>query len=448
MSTFTCQRCGNCCRWAGIVTASPKEMDAAAALLGMDINAFIQKYTRLNDERTKLIFKDADDGSCIFLNDDNSCRIYSARPSQCRNYPETWDVPPSYQRQCAARQKQLADKQRPVGFAHVLGHPAKPLDVNAAPADAQVMNCRNICLMLEFLKIPYAYYGCPGSVLTGTCGTFVDCGKPTGPWKYRNAWHNLYNKRLSDRLKRHARNNGEPEIILSMYGAAQSDIDCLGLPVIEPMVGYDHCWAPYRVFPSYAQQHVIYALQPELTAQTRFFDTVIPHFLPQEDYFASQSPRDYLLFIGRNTPGKGLDIARKAADSCYMDLKVFHDGLYGRQKAEMIANAAAVMMPTLYVEPFGYVAIEAQLCGTPVITTDWGAFTETVIQGKTGFRCRTHAEFVDAIQRAASLNRLAIRKSAVERFALENVAPQYERYFRFVWEVHTSGGYYAYAAMR
>ena len=449
LNNFQCQCCGECCRWPGTVSATEAEMAAAAAFLRISLDQFIQDYTRLDDSRRKLIYKDAPDGACIFLSPDNRCRIYPARPEQCRTFPDIWDVPAPLQGKCAGRRKQLADQKQPVAFVHVLGHPARPLDITAAPADAQVLNCRNICLLLEYLGIPYAYYGCPGSVLQGTHGTVIDCGKPTGPWKYGNAWHKLYTRRLNARLSRLARLDGQPEIILSMYGASQADIDPLGLPVIEPMVGYDHCWAPYRVFPSYAQQHILYALQPELTTQTRYFDTVIPHFLPEEDYHSVECPRgDYLLFIGRNTPSKGLDIARDVSKAAGIALRTVHDGLFGEAKAALIANAHAVLMPTLYMEPFGYVAVEAQLCGTPVITTDWGAFTETVIQGQTGFRCRTRAEFIHAIEGCASLDRAAIRRSAIERFSLKAVASDYERYFRFVWEVHRNGGYYAYAARR
>ena len=49
-------------------------------------------------------------------------------------------------------------------------------------------------------------------------------------------------------------------------------------------------------------------------------------------------------------------------------------------------------MPTLYVEPFGYM-----MCGCPVITTDHGSFSEHVKQGWDGYRCRTFNDFCHAI---------------------------------------------------
>jgi glycosyltransferase involved in cell wall biosynthesis len=99
----------------------------------------------------------------------------------------------------------------------------------------------------------------------------------------------------------------------------------------------------------------------------------------------------------------------------------------------------AVLMPSLYLEPFGYVAIEAQMCGTPAITTDWGAFPETVEQGVGGFRCRTRAEFLAALAAAPALDRGEIRRRAVARFGIETVGPQYLAYFDFVWRVHQDG---------
>jgi glycosyltransferase involved in cell wall biosynthesis len=80
-------------------------------------------------------------------------------------------------------------------------------------------------------------------------------------------------------------------------------------------------------------------------------------------------------------------------------------------------------------------------CGTPVITTDWGAFTETVQQGKTGFRCNTLAEFVQAAQDAEALDRNAIREYAISRYSTDVVRHQYDAYFKRLATLQGKGWY-------
>ncbi|MFZ1935353.1 MAG: glycosyltransferase [Thermoguttaceae bacterium] len=53
-----------------------------------------------------------------------------------------------------------------------------------------------------------------------------------------------------------------------------------------------------------------------------------------------------------------------------------------KQRAKEMGQAKAVFVPTESAEPFGNVTVEAQFCGTPVITTDWGAFPETAEHGR------------------------------------------------------------------
>ena len=325
---------------------------------------------------------------------------------------------------------------------HVLGHPHLPLDVGACSGDAQVWTCRRFCELLAYLKIPYVYYGVRGSVLPGG-GEFAPCRRLEKSYRMGGPRFTAYNASLSRQLQRHAGNGRE--LAASLYGAAQMDVSS-PVPVIEPMVGYNHCWTHFRVFPSYAQQHVIYATWPNLTLRDREMDAVIPHFLNPDEFHVSGTPGDYLLYLGRDAQGKGVGIVRNLAAACKkkaIPVRIEHDGWSGRAKAELIANARAVLVPTQYVEPFGYIAAEALMSGTPVITTDWGAFVEYVEQGVDGFRCRSEEDFMRAVEAVRGLDRNAIRRRAVERFSLAAVAPRYERYFDFVLNNHAKKEYYA-----
>jgi glycosyltransferase involved in cell wall biosynthesis len=330
---------------------------------------------------------------------------------------------------------------------HVLGHPDLPLDVSAAPANAQVLNCRQFCLLLARAGVPFTYYGISGSRVPG--GEFADLGTSPRPWKYGTARHREYNEQANRELGRRLEAQADRRhLICSLYGAAQAEIDPRGFPVIEPMLGYDHCWAPYRVFPSYAHQQVLYTLQEEDVRDTRWFDTVIPHFLVPDEYPLGSGAGDYALYLGRNAEDKGVAIAEELCLAAGMPLKKVHDGVWGEEKATLVGRAKVVLMPTLYLEPFGYVAIEAQMCGVPVLTTDWGAFAETVEQGRSGFRCRTRAEFLLGLRRVGNLDREAIRARAVSLYGIDAATPKYLDYFDFVWNVHKNGGYYAPDAVR
>ena len=68
------------------------------------------------------------------------------------------------------------------------------------------------------------------------------------------------------------------------------------------------------------------------------------------------------------------------------------------QRKQLMKKAKALFGLTYYVEPFGNMIIEAALSGTPVISTDWGAFPEIVIQGQTGYRCRNFKQILTAIE--------------------------------------------------
>ena len=92
-ATFRCRCCGACCRVPGYVALAPGETEAIAAFLGLDVYAFTETYTRLTWNRRDLSLTEREDGACIFLLPDNTCRIQPVKPAQCRGFPFLWRTP-------------------------------------------------------------------------------------------------------------------------------------------------------------------------------------------------------------------------------------------------------------------------------------------------------------------------------------------------------------------
>lgn len=224
---------------------------------------------------------------------------------------------------------------------------------------------------------------------------------------------------------------------------------------VEFGIGYPGTFAKYRVFESYAWMHTIYGAETRgnpHAADGNWWDTVIPGYLDPALFPFSAEKDDYLLFVGRLIDRKGHHIAAQVAERMGKRLVVAgqgtpppgcdYRGVVGpEERGRLMSRARAVFVPTLYIEPFGNVNIEAQACGTPVITTDWGAFTETVIDGVTGFRCRSFGEFTAAVEAAPSLDPHAIRRHAVEHYSLDVIGAKYERYFERLLTLWGKGWY-------
>lgn len=234
----------------------------------------------------------------------------------------------------------------------------------------------------------------------------------------------------------------------------------------EWAAGYEGIFSPHVCFESYAWMHYLYG---KLGCDGRFFDTVIPNFFRPEDFELAEKKEDYLLFVGRMVQRKGVEAAVEIANASGRTLIMAGSGVKSSRKGKVVCeeldltlegdieyvgpvNAAqrnllmgrahALLVPTTYIEPFGAVAVEAQLCGTPAITTDFGAFTETVHHNVTGFRFRTLRQAVDAVGLCDELNPLSIRGDALRRFSMEKIAPRYVEWFERLDSLW-GDGYYA-----
>ena len=91
--------------------------------------------------------------------------------------------------------------------------------------------------------------------------------------------------------------------------------------------------------------------------------------------------------------------------------------LHGTARSDYLNELTAVICPSLYVEPFCGVNVEAQLCGVPVIASDHGAFTETIENFKTVLVCHTIPDFCHGVEMAINreLDRQYIREKEIEK---------------------------------
>jgi glycosyltransferase involved in cell wall biosynthesis len=217
---------------------------------------------------------------------------------------------------------------------------------------------------------------------------------------------------------------------------------------VEFGVGYSGIAQPYCVFESYAWRNFCYG---KYNMDGRFYDTVIPNYFEVDDFPFSAEKEDYYLFVGRVDANKGLPIAQEVCEKLGLRLVVAGPGHftgYGEyvgvvgpeERGQLMSEAIALFAPTRYVAPFEGVHVEAMLCGTPVITTDFGVFSETVGSGS-GVRCNTFQEFCDATEQVKELDPYRIAEYAAGRFSTDVVAAQYERYFERLLTLYEAGWY-------
>ena len=180
------------------------------------------------------------------------------------------------------------------------------------------------------------------------------------------------------------------------------------------------------------------------------------HGLPETALRPSFAPGSYLAFLGRLTAEKGPEIAIRIARAAGVQLRMaakvprsnsayFKEKLEplvdgdqvqitgevdDRAKQEFLTNAAALLFPIQWPEPFGLVMIEAMACGTPVIAFRHGSVPEVIDEGISGFIVETENEAVQAIKRLPVLDRRKVRQAFERRFTAQRMAKDYVRHYR------------------
>ncbi len=178
---------------------------------------------------------------------------------------------------------------------------------------------------------------------------------------------------------------------------------------------------------------------------------LIPHGLDLADYPFQAVKEDFLLFLGRIYPDKGLHTAIRLArdtgallviagpvfepDRPYFDARI-RDQIDGEQivylgpadhalKVDLMQRAQALVLPLEVDETFGLAMIEAMACGTPVLAYDRGAVSEVVAHGETGFAVHTYEELRDCLPRLAGLNPQRCRDRVAQHFSRDTMVTAY-----------------------
>ena len=179
----------------------------------------------------------------------------------------------------------------------------------------------------------------------------------------------------------------------------------------------------------------------------------IPHGIPTSLLRPLARPsRDYLAFLGRISPEKRPDRAIEIARRAGMPLKIaakvdaadkryFHETIEpllassdvefvgeisDAGKSAFLGNAAALLFPIDWPEPFGLVMIEAMACGTPVIAWREGSVPEVVEEGETGYMVDSIEDAVARVREALGIDRERIRRRFEDRFDADRMAADYE----------------------
>lgn len=211
-----------------------------------------------------------------------------------------------------------------------------------------------------------------------------------------------------------------------------------------------HGFGDRRIMPAYlSAASAFVSISDADRASELDYVATVHHGIDMSDWPYEGTPGDTLVVFGRIHPDKAtadaIEIARRANrallicgpvqdDQYYTDRVAPHvDGervrylgnVGGEQRRQVLSQAAALLHPLGFDEPFGLSVIEAMACGTPVVAYRRGALPETVDEAVTGMLVDGVDAAVDALPAALALDRARIAAVARQRFSADRMVDKY-----------------------
>jgi len=200
--------------------------------------------------------------------------------------------------------------------------------------------------------------------------------------------------------------------------------------------------------------------QRKLSPELNYVATVY-HGIDAKSFEPNFEKKDnHFVFLGTLSENKGIDIAVwfakelgvkltiageiRESDKPFLEKEVmkYIDGeriefigeIGHKEKAELLADASALLFPSRWNEAFGLVMIEALASGTPVIALNNGAVSEVIEDGKTGFIVDDELKFGEAMKRVSEISRETCRTEAEKKFDISVMAKNYESVYKSLME--------------
>jgi glycosyltransferase involved in cell wall biosynthesis len=225
---------------------------------------------------------------------------------------------------------------------------------------------------------------------------------------------------------------------------------------IHTVVGPDDQWV-FDHYPDVPLVGLSHSQVSAFTPECRGKVHVVHNACDIDRYDLADPPGDYLMFLGRMSPQKNpvdaIRIARAAGmpivlagspqsrwEEQYFAEQVeplidgnnvrYAGGANHEQKRALLRNAAALLFPIQWAEPFGLVMIEALASGLPVLAFNNGSVSELIDYGVTGFYADSVEALVPLVPEALKLDRRAIREGARRRFSHHRYVDEYLDVYR------------------
>lgn len=226
-------------------------------------------------------------------------------------------------------------------------------------------------------------------------------------------------------------------------------------------------------FPKYKDLRWIslsYAQRKTMPESTNWVGNIY-HGLDPHSYTESHTePENYIAYMGRIIEPKGVHLAISAVEHYNrthekkMVLKIagkhyadHHNDTYWKKYIEpalndniqyvgyiktvadknaFLSKAQALLIPSIFDEPFGMVMIEALASGTPIVGLDSGAIPEIILENINGIiikkqenESQTVTALSKAFDRIPTISRSACRKDFETRFTLERMCREHAQLY-------------------